>query len=63
MVVLSERAAVRRLHDRLGFGPRPGDLDRGFAETRDRQLGTGPDAGAAATPMPASAAGRADPGP
>lgn len=43
MVVLSERAAVRRLHDRLGFGPRPGDLDRGFAETRDRLLGTGPD--------------------
>ncbi|MFJ1759193.1 DUF1800 family protein [Amycolatopsis sp. NPDC088138] len=52
MVVLSERAAVRRLHDRLGFGPRPGDLDRGFAETRDRLLGTGADAGAAATPMP-----------
>lgn len=56
MVVLSERAAVRRLHDRLGFGPRAGDLDRGFAETRDRLLGGGPDAGAAATPMP-------DPGP
>lgn len=55
-MVLSERAAVRRLHDRLGFGPRPGDLDRGFAETRDRLLGGGPDAGAAATPMP-------DPGP
>jgi uncharacterized protein (DUF1800 family) len=52
MVVLSERAAVRRLHDRLGFGPRPGDLDRGFAETRDRLLGGGPDAGAAATPVP-----------
>jgi uncharacterized protein (DUF1800 family) len=52
MVVLSERAAVRRLHDRLGFGPRPGELDRGFAETRDRLLGAGPDAGAAATPMP-----------
>ncbi|MFI5592063.1 DUF1800 family protein [Amycolatopsis sp. NPDC051758] len=52
MVVLSERAAVRRLHDRLGFGPRPGDLDRGFAETRDRLLSGGPDAGAAATPMP-----------
>ncbi|WP_326950288.1 DUF1800 domain-containing protein [Amycolatopsis sp. NBC_01307] len=56
MVVLSERAAVRRLHDRLGFGPRPGDLDRGFAETRDRLLGTGPDAGAAATPMPSPGA-------
>ncbi|MCR6482942.1 DUF1800 domain-containing protein [Amycolatopsis sp. OK19-0408] len=56
MVVLSERAAVRRLHDRLGFGPRAGDLDRGFAETRDRLLAGGPDAGAAATPMP-------DPGP
>lgn len=62
MVVLSERAAVRRLHDRLGFGPRPGDLDRGFAETRDRLLGTGPDAGAAATPMPSPGAPPERPG-
>lgn len=51
-MVLSERASVRRLHDRLGFGPRPGDLDRGFTETRDRLLGGGPDAGAAGTPPP-----------
>ncbi|MEJ2862453.1 DUF1800 domain-containing protein [Actinomycetospora flava] len=28
MVVLSERAAIRRLHDRLAFGARPGELDR-----------------------------------
>ncbi|MBB5959499.1 uncharacterized protein (DUF1800 family) [Saccharothrix tamanrassetensis] len=35
---LDERAAVRRLHDRFCFGPRPGDLDRGFADTVDRLL-------------------------
>ena len=52
MAVISERAAVRRLHDRLGFGPRPGDLDRGFAETVTRLLKPGPDTGAAATPIP-----------
>ncbi|WP_433271731.1 DUF1800 domain-containing protein [Actinosynnema sp. CS-041913] len=43
---LDERAAVRRLHDRFGFGPRPGDLDRGFADTLDRLLAPS----AAATP-------------
>jgi hypothetical protein len=38
MSEISERAAVRRLHDRFGFGPRAGDLDAGFAETLDRLL-------------------------
>jgi uncharacterized protein (DUF1800 family) len=35
---ISERAAVRRLHDRFGFGLRAGDLDAGFDETLDRLL-------------------------
>jgi len=35
---MDERTAVRRLHDRLGFGPRPGDLDIGFDATLDRLL-------------------------
>lgn len=35
---ISERAAVRRLHDRFGFGPRAGDLDAGFDETLGRLL-------------------------
>ncbi|MEC3978314.1 DUF1800 domain-containing protein [Amycolatopsis sp. H20-H5] len=52
MVALTERAAVRRLHDRFGFGPRAGDLDRGFDETLSRLLGGGDDAGAKATPPP-----------
>lgn len=52
MAVITERAAVRRLHDRFGFGPRPGDLDRGFAETVSRLLSPGPDPGAQATPPP-----------
>jgi uncharacterized protein (DUF1800 family) len=56
MTALSERAAVRRLLDRFGFGPRPGDLDRGFAETLARLLEPGEDAGAKATPMPRLAA-------
>jgi uncharacterized protein (DUF1800 family) len=38
MSEISERAAVRRLHDRFGFGPRAGDLDAGFGETLDRLL-------------------------
>ncbi|MEU6151225.1 DUF1800 domain-containing protein [Actinosynnema sp. NPDC047251] len=42
MPELDERAAVRRLHDRFGFGPRPGDLDRGFAATLDRLLTPAP---------------------
>ncbi|MFD2415977.1 DUF1800 domain-containing protein [Amycolatopsis pigmentata] len=52
MGFITERAAVRRLHDRFGFGPRPGDLDRGFAETASRLLNPGPDPGAQATPPP-----------
>ncbi|TVT31599.1 DUF1800 domain-containing protein [Amycolatopsis rhizosphaerae] len=52
MAVISERAAVRRLHDRFGFGPRPGDLDRGFTETLNRLFTPGRDAGADATPIP-----------
>ncbi|MFD9894473.1 DUF1800 family protein [Amycolatopsis sp. NPDC059027] len=52
MAGISERAAVRRLHDRFGFGPRPGDLDRGFAETVTRLLTPGDDPGAKATPIP-----------
>ncbi len=44
MPELDERAAVRRLHDRFGFGPRPGDLDRGFADTLDRLLTPAPTA-------------------
>ncbi|WP_236792370.1 DUF1800 family protein [Amycolatopsis sp. GM8] len=52
MVVISQRAAVRRLHDRFGFGPRPGDLDAGFAESLARLLTPGPDLGTQATPIP-----------
>ena len=52
MSKISERAAVRRLHDRFGFGPHAGDLDAGFDETLDRLLAP---ASAAVTP-PALAA-------
>ena len=38
MSKISERAAVRRLHDRFGFGPKAGDLEAGFDETLDRLL-------------------------
>ncbi len=38
MAQISERSAVRRLHDRLAFGPRAGDLDAGFDTTLDRLL-------------------------
>ncbi|OLR91741.1 DUF1800 domain-containing protein [Actinokineospora bangkokensis] len=38
MTPLDDRAAVRRLLDRLALGPRPGDLDRAFGETLDRLL-------------------------
>ncbi|HEY4023123.1 MAG TPA: DUF1800 family protein, partial [Pseudonocardiaceae bacterium] len=47
MVVLSNRAAVRRLLDRFGFGPGPGDVDagvtRGFAATAAALLNPSPD--------------------
>ena len=48
MADLDERAAVRRLHDRFGFGPRQGDLDRGFDAALDRLLTAAP----ATTPVP-----------
>ncbi|USX53564.1 DUF1800 family protein [Lentzea sp. HUAS12] len=41
MVQLDERAAVRRLHDRLGVGPRPGDLDRSYDAALDALLSGG----------------------
>ncbi|MFJ5992788.1 DUF1800 family protein [Lentzea sp. NPDC092896] len=52
MVQLDERAAVRRLHDRLGVGPRPGDLDRPYDVALDALLSDG-SAGVPA-PRPAS---------
>jgi uncharacterized protein (DUF1800 family) len=54
MAVLDERDAVRRLYDRFGFGPRPGELD----------AGKGFDAVLAALLDPAAAAsGKATPAP
>jgi uncharacterized protein (DUF1800 family) len=44
VATLDESAAVRRLHDRLGFGPRPGDLAAGFAATATALLNPTPDA-------------------
>jgi len=44
VATLDESAAVRRLHDRLGFGPRPGDLATGFAATATALLNPTPDA-------------------
>lgn len=49
MGVLSERAAVRRLWDRFGFGAAPADLTRSFDDTLDRLLGA-PAGGAAPAP-------------
>jgi uncharacterized protein (DUF1800 family) len=61
MAVLDERAATRRLYDRFGFGPRPGDLETagGFGSALDRLLdpdAPGLDAGVRATPAPRLAA-------
>jgi uncharacterized protein (DUF1800 family) len=47
---ISERSAVRRLCDRLSFGPAPGELDAGFEATLARLLSTAADA--ATTPPP-----------
>jgi uncharacterized protein (DUF1800 family) len=48
---VGERAAVRRLVERFGFGPRPGELDtltaQGFDRTADTLLSTVDDRGAA----------------
>ncbi|MEV0291066.1 DUF1800 domain-containing protein [Kribbella sp. NPDC050820] len=52
MSEISERAAVRRLNDRLGFGPAPGELSAGYDETVRRLLGPGPDAAANAFAPP-----------
>ncbi|PRY44656.1 DUF1800 domain-containing protein [Umezawaea tangerina] len=46
MADLDDRALARRLHDRFGFGPRPGDLDRGADDALGRLLTAAP----AATP-------------
>jgi hypothetical protein len=52
MTEISERAVVRRLNDRLGFGPAPGDLEAGVEATVRRLLGPAKDAAAAAVPAP-----------
>jgi uncharacterized protein (DUF1800 family) len=39
MAVVSERSAVRRLHDRFGFGARPEDLNQTFDAALERLLG------------------------
>ncbi|MGQ0842411.1 DUF1800 domain-containing protein [Actinokineospora sp.] len=50
---LSERAAARRLIDRFGFGPKPGQLDAaGFDRTLAALLDPGDDPGVRATPAP-----------
>ncbi|WP_130344501.1 DUF1800 domain-containing protein [Herbihabitans rhizosphaerae] len=56
MATLDDPAAVRRLIDRLGFGPRPGELATGvragYAATARRLLAPAADPGATATPLP-----------
>ena len=42
---ITERAAVRRLHDRLGFGARAGSLDGGFDAAVAKLLGAAADTG------------------
>ncbi len=42
MVALDERGAVRRLHDRFGFGAAPADLDEPFDRALDRLLSAPP---------------------
>ncbi|MDT7774601.1 MAG: hypothetical protein QOC67_3525, partial [Pseudonocardiales bacterium] len=52
---ISEQAAARRLVQRVGLGPRPGELAAaGFEATLAALIETGsqPDPGAAATPAP-----------
>ncbi|TCC06427.1 DUF1800 domain-containing protein [Kribbella soli] len=52
MTGISDRAVVRRLNDRLGFGPAPGDLEAGVDATVRRLLGPATDAAAAAIAVP-----------
>lgn len=56
MTPIGERDAVRRLLQRLGLGPRRGELDSataaGFDATLDALTTPGADAGAARTPVP-----------
>ena len=52
MTEISERAVVRRLNDRLGFGPAPGDLAAAPDATVRRLLGPATDAAAAAVTPP-----------
>ncbi|GAA1595687.1 DUF1800 domain-containing protein [Kribbella sancticallisti] len=47
---ITERAAVRRLQDRLGFGPRPGSVEAGFEATLGRLLNPAADTGLAPPP-------------
>ncbi|MEU5696851.1 DUF1800 domain-containing protein [Actinosynnema sp. NPDC020468] len=51
MAELGERAVVRRLHERFGFGPRPGELAVGFEATVDRLLGASAGVGGAEPPV------------
>jgi uncharacterized protein (DUF1800 family) len=57
VTVVPDAVATRRLLDRLGLGPRPGELDaavaQGFSTTLDALFATAPDPGVAATPPPA----------
>lgn len=54
---IDDRDVVRRLLQRVGLGPRPGELDAatkaGAGATLDALIAAGPDAGADATPVPA----------
>jgi uncharacterized protein (DUF1800 family) len=52
MTEISEQAVVRRLNERLGFGPPPGEPAVGFDETVRRLLGPATDAAAAAIAPP-----------
>ncbi|MFI5730941.1 DUF1800 family protein [Kribbella sp. NPDC051587] len=52
MTEISEQAVVRRLNERLGFGPPPGEPAAGFDETVRRLLGPATDAAAAAIAPP-----------
>ncbi|MFI5693348.1 DUF1800 family protein [Kribbella sp. NPDC051586] len=52
MTEISERAVVRRLNDRFGFGPAPGDLEASVDVTVRRLLGPAKDAAAEAVPAP-----------